>query len=878
MQQIVYQHEATMKKTMILMLAVMMLAAAPAFGAVIYSQNFDSYSPGNRPSGWWFSNGNTGYISNAYSVSSPNSLEILSTGVTASYTTSSQVTGTYSWSVYLDEPTSARVIFLMGGNMGGYSINLELSNSFFRDNGPDAEIRYDLSLALRQWEDIAVAYNYTIGTYDLIVNGEKIWTKGLDGVSSSATSYRFTGGDMGTKYFDDIVLSDQGPQIDTSTIPLWECGFDTGYFVGDWLDHESEYDDLGWTISTSMDSGHMFIVDASTYIRPGLENITPPSSPQCFMFANDDDSYLQIQRPSMPTGDGLMDVGYVQWDFFVAADEQQTYEFTLGGAPSNTPLVQFGFYHNTGVGRVRDWMNPPTYYDENPYTLGQWHTALVMFDCPARTFSLYIDGDTFCADQPMGGYVGDKAEDYYWKSYHDNEMFLDNIKVGINPGSDTEPVPEPEPPTETTLQYKPYGVLQTFPPVTTPGKIRCIYWTDDLNDTWNVAVRFTSAENSDTTWLDVGEAGRTDPRDPSVKRRYYKIEEVNPIPFTAFVGNYVYSKKFVDQTGVNPKGSMGEHYVRIGMYTFSPDNTITDDYWEWSLWVSTDFDPSWSPFPHTTQTVGVGVGGPAYNDDEDKHIGVIPRFYGPATNLTQQVGTWSLSGRRVTINWNDGSWEKWYATWEELGNLYKLEQFDASYIRAGSHYFLTDEAVQNADEDARDVLSPNVGWAFGCSGYDFTYARSFGVEFQKNLIGCSLEYNTAYDEPERIVATASESGYAQYHMTSNNVLRWVSDGGTYWVYGYYTVPESNPGILARRTLGHIAGDSDHDGHIEDMWGHRNPGLQIIDNAGNYRGITVVQYYPSSPPYLPLSVAARYYLDTKGTPASMPSRTAIFAEE
>ena len=860
----------------------MMLATSAAFGAVIYSENFDSYNPGDRPSGWWFSNGNTGYIGDTQSLSAPNSLETTSAGVTASYTTSSQPTGTYSWSVYLDDPAAAKVTFLMAGNMGDYSINLELSNSYFRDNGgADAEIRYDLGLALGQWYDIAIAYNYGWGTYDLIVNGVRQWTKGLDGVSASAVSYVFANNTVGAKYYDNVLLTDIGPDTRTGPGPagaLWRCGFDTGYYSGDWLDHESEYGDLGWSISSLAWPGDMFIVDTATYIRPGLEYIAPRSGPRAFMFANDVDAYRRIQRQTMPTEDGFMDVGYIQWDFFIAADEQQTYEFTIIGNPSNTPLVQFGFYHNTGAGRVLDWIDYPTYYDTNPYPLGQWHTALVKFDCPAGTYSLFIDGDTFCADKPMGGFAGDKAATYYWKAYHNNESFFDDIEVGVAIGADTEPGPVPEPPTETTLKYKPAGVELTFPPGPVPGKVRCIYWTDDLSDSWKVARRFTSAENSDTTWLDAGAAGRTDPRDPSVKQRFYKIDAVDPVPLTAFVGNYVYSKKFVDQTGVNPKGSMGEHYVRVGMFTFNPDNTIIDDYWEWSLWVATDFDPAWSPFPHTTQQIGVGVGGPAYNDDENKHIGVIPRFYGPVENLTRDTGTWSLSGRRVTINWSDGSWEKWYATWEEPGNLYKLEQYDASYIRSGSHYFLTYEAINNADKDARDILAPNVGWAFGCSSYDFTYARPFGAEFQKNLIGCSLEYNTAYAEPERIVATSSESGYGDYHFTSNNVLRWVSDGGTYWVYGYFTVPESNPGVLARRTLGHIAGDSDLDGHIEDMWGHRNPGLQIIDNAGNYRGITVVQYYPDSPPYLPLSVAARYYLDTKGTPASMSSRTAVFPEE
>ena len=117
-----------------------------------------------------------------------------------------------------------------------------------------------------------------------------------------------------------------------------------------------------------------------------------------------------------------------------------------------------------------------------------------------------------------------------------------------------------------------------------------------------------------------------------------------------------------------------------------------------------------------------------------------------------------------------------------------------------------------------------------------------------------------------------------YHMTDTNVLRYCNQNSSYWAYGYFTTPLSNPGILARRTLFHIANDGKLRGHIEYMWGHRNAGLQIIDNSGTYRGVVVNQYYPDYPPYLPLEVAARYWLDTGGTPASIPSRTGILPEE
>ena len=89
-------------------------------------------------------------------------------------------------------------------------------------------------------------------------------------------------------------------------------------------------------------------------------------------------------------------------------------------------------------------------------------------------------------------------------------------------------------------------------------------------------------------------------------------------------------------------------------------------------------------------------------------------FAGPAAtaDVAQDMAT-DMDMRQVLVNYADGSWEKWYISWEEVGNLYKIEQYDASYVKAGTGFFLTYEAIETADSEKRDSLVPNVGWGFG---------------------------------------------------------------------------------------------------------------------------------------------------------------------
>jgi len=830
-------------------------------------EDFDSYYPGQRPDNWTFTNTNTGYVADTRSLSSPNSLVTDESGVSSYFNPGENpVAGTYAWSVYIEDVSYGKMWFLLGSD-DGYAINLELGTSYLRDNGPDYVVNSADKLSLNTWHNIQIVFDHGTGTYDLIIDDEPIWTHSLDGPSNYSTSYVFANNSYGIKYYDNVSLT--LPEKDSITImPLWIDNFDDGYYLGDWMDHVAEYAAKGWTIPAGASIGEMDIIDSATDLSPRyFGNIEPPSAQNCLRFIKDagTERFIKHDLP-IDDGDTFITKGFISWSFYIAYDIVQPCVFILEGY--DTSLIEFSFgYAAYGKGQVTDITQDET-YTGSLFTMGRWHEAEVEFDCVERTYSLAIDDEIICTDRRMRG-DNVMASAVRWGASSGNESFLDNLLIGTV-----------DPMEIIDIAVVSGNVELKFQPMPITDRIKCIMWADDPADTWRIARKFRTDENVIGSWTDSGDTDRPAPGSPSTFKRFYKIGTVDPAPVNEFIGNYVVSMKFLDQSEtVNPAGDVGEHYVRLCMFTFNPDSTITNNYWEWSLYDATDSIPypndyNNNPEAYTTRLVGNGVGGyhpgPLFNQDQDKHIGGLPRHLGSASNLTLDTGTWSLTGRRITIVWNDGRWEKWYIIWEEPGNLYKIEQYDASYIKEGTRYSLTKDAVNYADPDRRDLEAVNVGWGFGCSSYDFTYARPSGSEFKVDLIGASLLYNIGLTPHERPVAYGAGAGFSDFHLTDTDVLRTCVEGTTYWSYGYFTAPLNNPGILARRALYHLAGDGQNLGHIEYMWGHRNAMLQIIDNAGAYRGVVVVQYYTD------LSVAARYWLVVTGA-NQVPSCLGILPE-
>jgi len=503
--------ELHMSKT-VCVFAAMVFVASSAFGAIIYSENFDSYNPGGRPPsghGWWFSNNNTGYVGDTHSLSAPHSLasEIVDGyGVTATLTPADTViAGSYSFAIYLEHSPSSNTIvsFNMYSDVG-LCVNLWIGTSYIGDYGPDGEINTEVALDSNQWYDIEISFDHVLQTYDLIIDGDKKWTKGLigNGQSTYSSAYYFANNAYGDKYYDNIQLSECEPGLATRSLvidALWKTGFDEEYLIGDWMDHEATYTGMGWNTHGGTGTGDMDIIDSGTYIREGLEHVTPASTPQCFRFIKDVfvDRFLKRSLPAggEDNGDTYMAKGLISWSFFMADDVFMESVFTLEGHDtdgSSDWLFEFWFVNDEGEGQVHDFTDGVT-YTGSKYDLDQWHNVVVEFDCVSGTYSLYLDEKVIIADKQMR-FAGHLASSAKWGASQNSESFIDDIAIGM------EFVPDPYELRKATL--KPEGAELEFYPAAIEGQLRCIMWKDDLMDTWNIGRKFRTDENYDTSWLD----------------------------------------------------------------------------------------------------------------------------------------------------------------------------------------------------------------------------------------------------------------------------------------------------------------------------------------------------------------------------------------
>jgi hypothetical protein len=220
---------------------------------------------------------------------------------------------------------------------------------------------------------------------------------------------------------------------------------------------------------------------------------------------------------------------------------------------------------------------------------------------------------------------------------------------------------------------------------------------------------------------------------------------------------------------------------------------------------------------------------------------IIGFVVGTAGATGPDTGTWTLTGSSISIDWSNGDTESWYITWEDPGYLYKIELVDASYLYSGTNCYLTEDAVTYANGDLRDTTAVNAAWGFG-STMGFDYAVGEGTPLHKDLSGMWIQHTT-YETPAEYPVQASSASFGSvYHITDNDVVRNVEPEDGYGPqYFYLAPPETNNGDFARRVVYQSGHDFDRDGYIEDNGGHIMGALQIIDNAGKYRGLVVVQY-------------------------------------
>jgi hypothetical protein len=504
----------------------------------------------------------------------------------------------------------------------------------------------------------------------------------------------------------------------------------------------------------------------------------------------------------------------VKFSFYLDSNAGESFlRYNQFNTTSGVYGIRLFFSNKNLFGGLYDYINATRYLDE--CTADAWHDVEIQFDHVTGLFTLIYDGVMLAEDQPMDGALTDKSARIQMADLGFGcAAWIDDFGIDI------------QGPAITSLAMETEGVELGLKPFAVEGVEQVLLYTDDLTAEWNVAERIPFFASS-SSWVDAGSDDRTDPRDAAVSKRFYKITAAQPEPIAALPGYYVVGMKYYDTTE-------DTHVTRLSMYTFNADNTVQSKYWQWSMNETDLTDRAFA----SDRMIGNGIDDPPGNADEDKYMLGLSKQLGDESNLTTISGTWSRVGRQITVGWNDGTWEKWYITWEEPGNLYKIEAYDANYIQAGTNFYLTTSF-------GRDVNAVNAGWGFGGNTRDFNYARPIGMEMNSNHGGMALDYNSLL-VPSALPVDGEEQNLASYfHLTDNDVFRYNSYNPVEerWIYHYFSAPVSNPGILARRMLQHTGHDFNQSGHIQDSAGHVHAGLQIIDGTGAYRGTVASQYMP-----------------------------------
>jgi len=170
----------------------------------------------------------------------------------------------------------------------------------------------------------------------------------------------------------------------------------------------------------------------------------------------------------------------------------------------------------------------------NWWNANEWTRYTFVIDLDNKQYDLRVNGDAIDTFTNLGfkSYFGGfyTAEHIRRIHFHtrngyfdDNDsatpMYIDDFRIGNTPWD------PPMPSTEvviTNITYDSAGLTVEWQ--STAGKMYSVYWKDNMTDAWTKAADVV-ATGDPTDWTDTGGAGRTDPRDASVKKRFYLVEE-----------------------------------------------------------------------------------------------------------------------------------------------------------------------------------------------------------------------------------------------------------------------------------------------------------------------------------------------------------------
>lgn len=241
------------------------------------------------------------------------------------------------------------------------------------------------------------------------------------------------------------------------------------------------------------------------------------------------------------------------------------------------------------------------------------------------------------------------------------------------------------------------------------------------------------------------------------------------------------------------------NWVRLGLYTFHPDGTVSETHWHWTQRVRVV----------RTYTGFMASGCPTRNCEVQTAGGY------ESTGASQTLqGTYDVSGDTVRITWSGGQWEEWTLQSRDSGTL-----VEASYLRSnfGATYGFG--------------YGSNAPWSERVSAADIAAVDHTSLVHTYHL------WKTTGEQPEPYIDSGDGN---PFWVTDWDVceggqcLGQVTGSGATQ---YYVAPARSPTGHRRDTMWSWR-TANADGRGEYCYtgnSHVKPMLQVIDDDGDFHG-------------------------------------------
>jgi hypothetical protein len=542
-----------MKKIIAILIGT--LLSLPCMARVdVYQDNFDDYSVGEqvaklyRP--WSYVNvaADNGLVADTQSASSPNSLHFESTDTEtgmAEYTLLGKTVqeieqGSVSFKFYLDGSEDSNWLFY--NHIAKDSLDQELFILQLRISPSAGILAYPegtsdtdflfaegVDVTVDEWHELTINFDHPAQTYDILYDGDTLAsgvafqngdalckTHGVGiGDGSAVESYNLNA------YIDDVLILSANAEAFTLP-PQQVLRFD---------DFESATygppGPLSYLPNNPPDTTsywqykYVWFDGVDTDLNKGVISDTNCVSPSQSLYWNIqtyDNGMVSMFSPE------LMEKGVYKFKFYFDSDQQNQWIFirqgaksTVGDTLSRVLMMELRLSSRAGIMHYPDGYGNPNYWYTSSITHDVWHEFSIIFDHSQHKYSLALDGYLIVKDQPWILYdTTYRTNDFRIGNGHTGDLYyllgyIDDMGYSVE-----APPAEPEIIGIATVDS---GLELTLKDIGASVSQR-IMWTDDLGVAWQEAAVVAGDAG---TWIDSGDIGRTDPCDPSVNKRFYKV-------------------------------------------------------------------------------------------------------------------------------------------------------------------------------------------------------------------------------------------------------------------------------------------------------------------------------------------------------------------